>query len=143
MKISPVVQKRIKTSHTLYDVDLILDNNITFINGDSGVGKSAVFSFIQEMMVENKNIRCLNYLDENKNYKNIIKRSKGKLFVIDNADLLLDDKLRQYIALDYKNQYVIIGRNPKGLALNQDEIYEITSEKNNGRIKFSLKKSFD
>ena len=143
MKISPVVQKRIKTSHTLYDVDLILDNNITFINGDSGVGKSTVFSFIQEMMVENKNIRCLNYLDENKNYKNIIKRSKGKLFVIDNGDLLLDDKLREYIALDYTNQYVIIGRNPKGLALNQDEIYEITSEKNNGRIKFSLKKSFD
>ena len=143
MKISPVVQNRINTSHTMYDVDLLLDNNITFINGDSGVGKSAVFSFIQEMMIENKNIRCLNYLDENKNYKNIIKRSKGKLFVIDNADLLLDDKLREYIALDYKNQYVIIGRNPKGLALNQDEIYEITSEKNNGRIKFSLKKSFD
>ena len=78
MKISPVVQNRINTSHTMYDVDLLLDNNITFINGDSGVGKSAVFSFIQEMMIENKNIRCLNYLDENKNFKNVIKRSRGK-----------------------------------------------------------------
>lgn len=143
MKINPVIQNRISTIHTSYDVDLPLDNNITFINGDSGVGKSAVFSFIREMTTENKNIRCLNYLDENKNYKSTIKRSKGKLFVIDNADLLLDNKLRQYIALDTENQYVIIGRNPEGLMLNQDEIYEISSESKDGRTKFTLKKSFE
>lgn len=83
MKVNPVVQNEISTIHTSYDVNLNLDNNITFINGESGVGKSAVYSFIQELTAENKNIRCLNYLDENKNYKNTIKRSKGKLFVIE------------------------------------------------------------
>ncbi len=143
MKISPVIQNEISTRHTSYDVALKLDNNITFINGESGIGKSAVFSFIQELTTENKKIRCLNYLDENKNYKNTIKRSKGKLFVIDNADLLLDNKIRQYIATDTENQYVIIGRNPEGLMLTQDEIYEISSESMDGRTKFTLKKTFE
>lgn len=143
MKVNPVVQNEISTIHTSYDVNLNLDNNITFINGESGVGKSAVYSFIQELTAENKNIRCLNYLDENKNYKNTIKRSKGKLFVIDNADLLLDNKMRRYIAADTENQYVIIGRNPEGLMLNQDEIYEISSESKDGRTKFTLKKTFE
>lgn len=30
--------------------------------------------------------------------------------MIDNADLLLDDDMRSYIALDESNQYIIIGR---------------------------------
>lgn len=142
MKISPVVRKKIITTHTSYDVDLTFENNITFINGDSGVGKSALFSFIQEMTTEDKEIRCFNYLDKNKNYKSAIKLSKGKLFVIDNADLLLDNKMRQYIATDTENQYVIIGRNPEGLMLDQDEIYEIVSLREGERTKFSLIKSF-
>ncbi len=143
MKINPVVQKGINTTHTSYDVDLLLDNNITFIVGESGTGKSAVFSFIREMTTENRNLRCLNYLDKNKNYKNAIKRSRGKLFVIDNADMLLDNKMRHYIAMDTANQYVIIGRNPEGLMLNQDEIYELDSKSENGRTLFTLKKSLD
>jgi hypothetical protein len=35
--------------------------------------------------------------------------------VIDNADVILSDDVRKYIALDDKNQYLIIGRNPKNL----------------------------
>lgn len=89
-----------------------------------------------------KRIRCFNYLDQKKNYKASIKNSKDKLFVIDNADILLDDKIRQYIAFDAQNQYVIIGRNPTGLMLELDEIYELSSENINGRTLLSLKKSF-
>ena len=62
--------------------------------------------------------------------------------MIDNADILLDDKMRQYIAFDAQNQYVIIGRNPTGLMLELDEICELSSENINGRTLLSLKKSF-
>ena len=140
MKIKPIVQDSLHTIHTFYEVDFILDNNITFINGDSGVGKSAVFSFLQELATENKKIRCFNYLDKNKKYSSSIKLSKGKLFVIDNADILLNNEIRRFIALDYKNQYVIIGRNPEGLLLNYDEIYELGSETKDGRTRFFLKR---
>lgn len=95
------------------------------------------------MAAEDKRIRCFNYLDEKKGYKNSIKRSKGKLFVVDNADVLLDDKMRQYIALDAGNQYIIIGRNPTGLMLSQDEIYELESKIKDDKTEFTLKKSFE
>ncbi|WP_034445765.1 hypothetical protein [Butyrivibrio sp. AE2032] len=142
MKIKPIILDRITTKHTNYYVDLMLDSNVTFVAGDSGVGKSAVYSFLQEYSSEDKRVRCLNYLDYNKQYKNAIKSSKGKLFVIDNADLLLDDKMRQHIALDNYNQYIIIGRNPTALMLSQDEILELDSKNSDGITHFYLKKAF-
>lgn len=142
MKIKPVVTNFIKTKHTSFEVELQIDNNITFINGDSGTGKSAVFSFLEEFAAENKFIKCFNYLDQNNSYKTSIRKSKGKLFVIDNADILLDNNMRSYIALDESNQYIIIGRNPTGLILDIDEVYELQSQKINGITLFTLAKSF-
>lgn len=142
MKIKPLLYNNIKTKHTSFEVDFDLKYNITFIIGDSGVGKSAVFSFLQEMSAEDKKIRCFNYLDKSKGYKNSIKKLKDKLFVIDNADILLDDKLRNYIAFDADNQYIIIGRNPSGLMLESDEIYEIENKCNGDITCFYLVRAF-
>ena len=142
MKIKPVVTDNIHTKHTSFEIDFKLESNITFISGESGTGKSAVFSFLEELAAEDKRIKCFNYLDKKSSYKSSIKRSEGKLFIIDNADILLDDKMRNYIAFDEKNQYIIIGRNPTALLLNIDEIYELNSENINGITKFTLKKSF-
>ena len=142
MKIKPVVLDRIQTKHTSYVVDLIIEANVTFIVGDSGTGKSAVFSFLQEFAAENKSIKCYNYLDKKTGYKSAIKKSNGKLFIIDNADIMLDDALRWYIATDVKNQYILIGRNPTGLMLDQEEIMELESRTDNGKTLFTLKHSF-
>lgn len=142
MKIKPVLMNHIQTRHTSYEVDFALEANVTFIIGDSGTGKSAVFSFLQELAAEDKRIKCFNYLDQKKNYKSAIRQSKGKLFIIDNADILLDDALRWYIATDGQNQYIIIGRNPTGLMLNQDEIMELSSQKKGEITTFKLIHSF-
>ena len=142
MKIKPVVTDHIQTRHTSFEVDFLLEYNITFISGDSGTGKSAVYSFLEELAAEQKNIRCFNYLDKTKNYKNTIKNSKGKLFIIDNADLLLDDSIRSYISFDRLNQYILFGRNPTGLQLTQDEIYDLHSAAADGKTVFTLKKIF-
>ena len=96
MKIKPVVTDHIQTKHTSFEVNLHLDSNVTFISGDSGTGKSALYSFMEEYAAENKSIKCFNYLDLKKSYKSSIKQSKGKLFIIDNADILLDDNMRSY-----------------------------------------------
>ncbi len=142
MKIKPIITNHLYTKHTSFEVDLLLENNIAFISGESGTGKSALYSFIEELAAEDKTIKCFNYLDFKKSYKSSIKRSKGKLFVIDNADILLDDNIRSYIALDNNNQYIIIGRNPTGLLLSMDEIYELKSETINEVTALSLQKSF-
>lgn len=99
------------------------------MTGDSGTGKTASFSFIKECMALNPDIVCLNYLDYQKNISNIIRNTEKKLVVIDNADILLDDDTRKYIALDDKNQYLIIGRNPKNLFATKENLFELVSEK--------------
>ena len=140
MKIKPILFSEIHTSHTSFEVDFEIAYNITFIVGESGVGKSAVFSFLQEMAAEDSRIRCYNYLDKNRGYKSAIKRAKDKLFVIDNADIMLDDALREYISLDNKNQYIVVGRNPTGLLLQYDEMYELENHIEGDVTVFTLKK---
>ena len=118
------------TIHSSFIVNFTFKNNITILMGDSGTGKTASFSFIKECMAMNANILCLNYLDYKKDIAGIIKSADKKLIVIDNADVLLDNEIRKYIALDDKNQYLIIGRNPKNLFVTKENLFELVSEKN-------------
>lgn len=76
MKSRPVVMDHFSTVHTLYIVNFTFTNNITILTGDSATGKSAAFSFIKECMAINLDILCLNYLDYQKNIKEIIGQAK-------------------------------------------------------------------
>lgn len=105
--------------HSSYKINFVFTNNITILTGSSATGKTAVFSFIKECMAVNPNILCINYLDYQKDIKEMLEQTKGKLIVIDNADILLDNAVRKYISLDGDNQYLIIGRNPKNLLLQR------------------------
>ena len=107
--------------------------------GDSGTGKTMIFSFISECMAVNPKILCLNYLDYQKNIKDIVSQAQGKLIVIDNADILLSDDVRKYISLDGRNQYLIIGRNPGNLFATKENLYELESEKIGEQTKFTIK----
>ena len=69
----------------------------------------------------------------------LIAGETGKLIVIDNADILLDDDTRKYISLDDKNQYLIIGRNPKNLFTTSDNLFELVSEKVGEQARFSIR----
>ena len=140
MKSKPIVMDHFSTVHTSFVVDFTFKTNITILMGNSGTGKTAAFSFIQECMALNPQILCLNYLDYQKNIKDIVSRAKGKLIVIDNADILLDDDTRKYISLDDRNQYLIIGRNPKNLFATKENFYELISEKVGEQTKFTIQK---
>ncbi|MCM1044227.1 MAG: hypothetical protein NC417_01845 [Candidatus Gastranaerophilales bacterium] len=129
MKSKPIIMEHLSIEHTSFVLDFEFTNNITILMGDSGTGKTASFSFIKESMALNPNIVCLNYLDYQKDIGDIIRNTEKKLIVIDNADILLDDDTRKYIALDDKNQYLIIGRNPKNLFVTKENLFELVSEK--------------
>ena len=107
MKSKPIVMKHFSTVHTSYIVNFEFTNNITILTGASATGKTASFSFIRECMAVNPDIVCINYQDYQKDIKKLIASETGKLVVIDNADILLDDEIRKYISLDDKNQYLI------------------------------------
>ena len=140
MKSKPIVTDHFSTVHTSYVLNFDFTSNITILTGSSATGKTASFSFIRECMAVNPKIVCLNYQDYQKDIKKIISEQSGKLIVIDNADILLDDDTRKYISVDDKNQYLIIGRNPKNLFTTSDNLYELVSEKVGEQTKFRLKK---
>ena len=140
MKSKPVIMDHFSTVHTSFVVDFTFDNNITVLMGDSGTGKTASYSFMKECMSINPDILCINYLDYQKDIGEMIRSAEGKLIVIDNADVLLDDSIRKYIALDDKNQYLIIGKNPKNLFTTKENLYELTSKKNGDQTVLGLAK---
>lgn len=140
MKSKPIVMKNFSTVHTSYIVNFEFTNNITILTGASATGKTASFSFIRECMAVNPDIVCINYQDYQKDIKKLIASETGKLVVIDNADILLDDEIRKYISLDDKNQYLIIGRNPKNLFTTSDNLFELVSEKKGEQTEFRLRK---
>ena len=140
MKSKPVIMEHFSTVHTSYVIDFNFTNNITILTGSSGTGKTASFSFIRECMAVNPKILCINYQDYQKNIRKLIEGETGKFIVIDNADILLDDDTRKYISLDDKNQYLIIGRNPKNLFTTSDNLFELVSEKKGEQTVFRLKR---
>lgn len=139
MKSKPVVMEHFSTVHTSFIVNFTFTNNITILTGDSGTGKTAVFSFIRECMAVNPKLLCLNYLDYQKNIRDLIEQAEGRLIVIDNADILLDDDVRKCISLDGRNQYLIIGRNPQNLFATKENLFELVSRKVGEQTEFTLK----
>lgn len=139
MRSKPIVMEHFSTVHSSFIIDFTFKNNITILMGDSGTGKTAAFSFIRECMAVNPKILCFNYLDYQKDIKDVINKAEGKLIVIDNADILLDDDTRKYISLDGRNQYLIIGRNPRNLFSSKENLFELVSEKNGEQTKFTIK----
>jgi hypothetical protein len=137
MKSKPLVMEHFSTIHTSFKVDFNFTNNITILTGESAMGKTVVFSFIRECMAVNPYIVCLNYLDYQKD--TLLMDTKGKLIVIDNADILLNDEIRKYISLDGNNQYLIIGRNPKNLFATKENLFELVSKKIGEVTEFSIK----
>jgi len=129
MKSKPMVMEHFSTVHTSFVVDFTFMNNITILMGDSGTG---------ECMAINPKILCLDNYDYQKDIKEIISQTEGKLIVIDNADILLDDDTRKYISLDDKNQYLIIGRNPKNLFATKENLFELVSEKVGEQTVFTI-----
>lgn len=138
MKSKPIVMEHFSTVHSSFIVDFTFKNNITILMGDSGTGKTATFSFVRECMAVNPKIACFNYLDYQKDIKDVISKTKGKLIVIDNADILLNNDTRKYISLDDKNQYLIIGRNPKNFFSTKENLFELVSEKIGEQTKFTI-----
>lgn len=139
MKSKPVVMDHFSTIHTSFTINFTFINNITILMGDSGTGKTAAFSFIRECMAVNPKILCLNYLDYQRNIGDVIKQADGRLIVIDNADILLNDDTRKYISVDDKNQYLIIGRNPKNLFATKENLFELVSRKVGEQTEFTMR----
>lgn len=104
MKSKPIIMEHFSTVHTSFVVDFTFTNNITILMGDSGTGKTAAFSFIRECMAVNPKILCLDYYDYQKDIKEIIIQTEGKLVVM-NIEAYDAESLRKLVRLlEYENR---------------------------------------
>lgn len=136
MKSKPLIADKLHAVHTSYIVDFSLSNNIVLIMGDSGTGKSVVFTILQEAASNDDRIIPISYL--NKDIENQIRSQSGKIIVVDNADVVLTDELRKYITFDSRNQYIIIGRNPRNLMITTENLFELSADISDGVTTFTL-----
>lgn len=125
MKAQPLIMNQMRLAHEPFMIDFTFTNNITILTGAAGTGKSMIFSFIKENETNNSQFLCLNYKNAQDEIRDIISETEGKLIVIDNADILLSDDARKKISIDDKNQYLIIGRNPRNLFATSDNFFEL------------------
>ena len=117
-----------------YAVDFELRPPITIIQGNSSSGKTLFCQWldVQRRLPENKDkyshVVLLNYSSD----INDISGKKGKLFVIDNADILLYDSphMVDHIALDYDNQYIVICRRPYNFGMSPNHYATIIERDN-------------
>lgn len=121
-----------------YKVHLCLDNYLTLITGDSGIGKTLLFNYFDRQSHIRNDIKCINsrYVDMACKKSNgqslyitrILKDTSGALVVIDNADVLLTSKVRDFIVMDSRNTYVLFGRNVTGLWTTENNIAELVRD---------------
>ena len=89
MNSKPIVANKLYAVHTSYVVDFTLTNNIILIMGDSGTGKSVIFSILQEAASSDDRIVPISYMDKNKDIERQIRVQSGKIILVDNADVLI------------------------------------------------------
>ncbi len=102
-----------KAAPFLYD--LLFDDRITLVGGDSGTGKTVLYEMLEDLRLtdEYKDIKLFNYRSDN--LLESIKQCRNSFIVIDNADILINDDVRRFINFEFSNQYMLFIRNCDGL----------------------------
>lgn len=141
MNIAPLITNRIQFNCNEISFDLELRTNLTLIDSKSGTGKTMTFNAIKESNIslnEQHKIKYFSIKDTNSNSLEQIREdiinTKGKLIIIDDADIILDDTTRRNIAFDVENQYIILGYLVENLMLTHHNEWEIKYNKDKRKI---------
>lgn len=98
-----------------FSYNLVFDDRITLVGGDSGTGKTVLYQILEDLRLtkEYKAIKLFNYRSDS--LLASLKQCKDNFIVIDNADILIDDDIRRFINFEFSNQYMLFSRNCDGL----------------------------
>lgn len=114
MNVQPVIIDRFHSRLGEISVDLDLDVNLIMVCNCRDLYKDYLLRMMGTDTRYADIIRIFQYKDRKNLYKSEILSMRGKFIVVDNADALLDDELRQHMAWDIENQYIFFGRDPHG-----------------------------
>ena len=113
-----------------FSYDLMFDDRITLVGGDSGTGKTVLYDMLEDLkQTEEYNaIKLFNYKSEDVLEK--LKQFRNNFVVIDNADILMDDEVRRFINFEFSNQYMLFLRNCDGLNVSDKSFKVMKFESN-------------
>lgn len=125
-----MVYKNIVFQAAPFSYDLVFDDRITLVGGDSGTGKTVLYEMLEDVKLtaEYHAIKLFNYKSEN--ILENLKKCRNNFIVIDNADILIDDDIRRFINFEFSNQYMLFLRNCDGLNVS-DKSFKMLKLENN------------
>ena len=125
-----MVYKNITFRADPFSYDLVFNDRITLVGGDSGTGKTVLYDILEDLkQTEEYNaIKLFNYKSEDVLEK--LKQCRNNFVVIDNADILMDDEVRRFINFEFSNQYMLFLRNCDGLNVS-DKSFKVMKVESN------------
>ena len=125
-----MIYNRITFKADPFSYDLVFEDRITLVGGDSGTGKTVLYEMLEDLRQteEFKAIKLFNYKSDNVAEK--LKQCKNNFIVIDNADIMMDDEVRKFINFEFSNQYMLFLRNCDGLNVS-DKSFKIMKFEDN------------
>lgn len=125
-----MIYKNITFKAEPFSYDLLFDDRITLVGGDSGTGKTVLYEMLEDLRLTDpyKAIKLFNYKSDD--FKETLKPCKNMFIVIDNADILIDDDVRRFINFEFSNQYMLFLRNCDGLNVS-DKSFKILKLEDN------------
>ena len=125
-----MVYEKITFKAAPFSYELIFDDRITLVGGDSGTGKTVLYEILEDLRltVEYKDIKLFNYKSDN--LLETIKQCRNRFIVIDNADILINDDIRRFINFEFSNQYMLFIRNCDGLNVSDKSFKVLKLEGN-------------
>lgn len=125
-----------------YRISFDMYDQLVLVESKSVVEKEAVYRYFERRRLDAEKDRyiCLDsrFLrwmadvlvePEEQLLLRILQLHKDKYIFIDNADTILTPKLREYIANDIHNRYILFGRNVEGLWINENRDAELIKDK--------------
>ena len=125
-----MIYNKISFQAAPFSYDLVFEDRITLVGGDSGTGKTVLYEILEDLkQIEEYNaIILFNYKTEDLLEK--LKKCRNNFVVIDNADILIDDEIRSFINFEFSNQYMLFLRNCDGLNVS-DQSFKVMKFENN------------
>ena len=125
-----MVYKNITFKADPFSYDLMFDDRITLVGGDSGTGKTVLYEMLEDLRLTDqyKAIKLFNYKSDN--LLETVKKCKDNFIVIDNADILINDEIRRFINFEFSNQYMLFLRNCDGLNVSDKSFKVLKLEDN-------------
>lgn len=125
-----MIYKNITFKADPFSYELIFDDRITLVGGDSGTGKTVLYELLEDLKLTEKYkaIKLFNYKSDN--FLETIKQCRNNFIVIDNADILINDDVRRFINFEFTNQYMLFLRNCDGLNVS-DKSFKVMQLKDN------------